>query len=54
MSADGRNIMVVSYRDLARCLDKAFEELQQQQGGGGAPMGHGHGPGHPGAMGGYQ
>jgi hypothetical protein len=32
MSADGRNIMVVSYRDLARCLDKAFEELQQQSG----------------------
>lgn len=32
MSADGRNIMVVSYRDLSRCLDKAFEELQQQSG----------------------
>ncbi len=27
MSPDGKNIMVVAYRDLARCLDNAFEEL---------------------------
>lgn len=28
MSPDGKNIMVVAYRDLARCLNNAFEELQ--------------------------